>query len=85
MRLYEFVLGAGGFDGDDLFEYAKKWWKGDFDTQVMIENLLGEHGWEIGRDDGPYENGGVFVQMSDELDPDGESYQSWSAEELTQG
>ena len=81
MRLHEFVLGDNGFDEDDLFKHAKMWWNGDYDTQLMVEKILDEQGWEIGRDES-FDNGGVFVQLPDDVDPDGESYMSWSAEEL---
>ena len=78
MRLREFVLG-GGDDGDDLFKYAKMWWNGDDTTRLMIEKTLDRQGWEIGQDEG-YDNGGVFVVQAG--DEDGDSYISWSIEEL---
>jgi hypothetical protein len=40
-------------------------------------------GWEIGEDEGGYDNGGVFVVRAG--DENGNSYQSWAAEDLTEG
>jgi len=83
--LNEFAPGNGGGDGEDdiLHKYARMWWNGDEATQLKIEEILARTGWEIGEDEGGYDNGGVFVIRSG--DEHGRSYQSWSAEDLTEG
>jgi hypothetical protein len=39
-------------------------------------------GWEIGEDEGGYDNGGVFVVRAGDVN--GDSYVSWAAEDLTE-
>jgi hypothetical protein len=50
---------------------------------MQIERALAKMGWEIGQDEGGYDNGGVFVVRAG--DENGNSYQSWAAEDLTEG
>jgi hypothetical protein len=50
---------------------------------MQIEKVLARMGWEIGEDEGGYDNGGVFVVRAG--DENGNSYQSWAAEDLTEG
>jgi hypothetical protein len=59
------------------------WWAGDEATQMQIERALAKMGWEIGEDEGGYDNGGVFVVRAG--DENGNSYQSWAAEDLAEG
>jgi len=82
--LNEFAPGGGeGGEEDALHKYAKMWWAGDEATQMQIERALAKMGWEIGEDEGSYDNGGVFVVRAGDVN--GRSYQSWPAEELTEG
>ena len=69
--------GDDGFDDNTLKHLAAQWWNGDEDSR--IERTLMAAGWEIGRDEG-YDNGGAFVIQTGDVD--GDSYQSWPAEEL---
>jgi hypothetical protein len=82
--LTEFVADDGN-DGEDdaLRNYARMWWAGDEATQMQIERALAQMGWEIGEDEGGYDNGGVFVVRAG--DENGNSYTSWAAEDLTEG
>ena len=73
----------GGGEDDALHKYARMWWAGDEATQMQIERALAKMGWEIGEDEGGYDNGGVFVVRAG--DENGNSYQSWAAEDLTEG
>jgi hypothetical protein len=73
----------GGGEDDALRNYARMWWGGDEATQMQIERALAKMGWEIGEDEGGYDNGGVFVVRAG--DENGNSYQSWAAEDLTEG
>jgi hypothetical protein len=73
---------SGGED-DALHKYARMWWTGDEATQMQIEKVLARMGWEIGEDEGGYDNGGVFVVRAGDVN--GNSYQSWAAEDLTEG
>jgi hypothetical protein len=73
----------GGGEDDALRNYARMWWAGDEATQMQIERALAKMGWEIGEDEGGYDNGGVFVVRAG--DENGNSYQSWAAEDLTEG
>ena len=83
-NLNEFApSGDGGGEDDALHKYAKMWWAGDEATQMQIERALAKMGWEIGEDEGGYDNGGVFVVRAG--DENGNSYQSWAAEDLTEG
>ena len=75
--------GNGGGEDDALRNYARMWWAGDEATQMQIERALAKMGWEIGEDEGSYDNGGVFVVRAG--DENGNSYTSWAAEDLTEG
>ena len=83
--LNEFAADDGDSGGKDdaLRNYARMWWAGDEATQMQIERALAKMGWEIGEDEGGYDNGGVFVVRAG--DENGNSYQSWPAEDLTEG
>jgi hypothetical protein len=74
-------------EGDDgpnedeiLFKLAQKWWLGSEQDMIRAERALASMGWEIGEDEGSYDNGGVFVVRAG--DEHGKSYQSWPHEEL---
>lgn len=69
-----------GSEDDVLHRYARMWWAGNEATQQQIERALAKMGWEIGEDEGSYDNGGVFVVRAGDVN--GRSYQSWPAEEL---
>jgi hypothetical protein len=75
--------GDNGGEDDALHNYAKMWWTGDEATQMQIEKVLARMGWEIGEDEGGYDNGGVFVVRAGDVN--GNSYVSWAAEDLTEG
>jgi hypothetical protein len=83
--LTEFAADDGNDGGEDdaLRNYAKMWWAGDESTQMQIERALAKMGWEIGEDEGGYDNGGVFVVRAG--DENGRSYTSWAAEDLAEG
>jgi hypothetical protein len=83
--LLEFAPDSNDSGGEDdaLHKYARMWWAGDEATQMQIEKVLARMGWEIGEDEGGYDNGGVFVVRAG--DENGNSYQSWPAEDLTEG
>ena len=83
--LNEFAADDGNDGGEDdaLRNYARMWWGGDEATQMQIERALARMGWEIGEDEGGYDNGGVFVVRAGDVN--GNSYQSWAAEDLTEG
>jgi hypothetical protein len=86
MRLNEFAPDdndGGSGEEDILHRYARMWWNGDDATQQKIEAVLARIGWEIGEDEGGYDNGGVFVVRAG--DENGKSYTSWAAEDLTEG
>lgn len=72
-----------GGEDDVLRNYARMWWAGNEATQMQIEAVLAKLGWEIGEDEGGYDNGGVFVVRAGDVN--GNSYQSWAAEDLTEG
>jgi len=82
--LTEFAADDGDSGGEDdaLHKYARMWWAGDEATQMQIEKILARMGWEIGEDEGGYDNGGVFVVRAGDIN--GDSYESWSAEDLTE-
>jgi len=82
--LKEFAADDGDSGGEDdaLHKYAQMWWAGDEATQMQIEKVLARMGWEIGEDEGSYDNGGVFVVRAGDVN--GDSYTSWAAEELTE-
>ena len=84
-NLTEFAADDGNSGGEDdaLRNYARMWWAGDEATQMQIERALARMGWEIGEDEGGYDNGGVFVVRAGDVN--GNSYQSWAAEDLTEG
>jgi hypothetical protein len=73
---------SGGGEDNALRKYAQMWWNGDDATQQQIEAVLARMGWEIGEDEGGYDNGGVFVVRAG--DENGNSYESWAAEDLTE-
>ena len=75
--------GGDSSDEDILHKFARMWWAGDEATQLQIEKTLDRMGWEIGEDEGGYDNGGVFVVRAGDVN--GNSYQSWAAEDLTEG
>jgi hypothetical protein len=81
-NLNEFAADDGDSGGEDdaLHKYARMWWAGDEATQMQIEKILARMGWEIGEDEGGYDNGGVFVVRAGDVN--GNSYQSWAAEDL---
>lgn len=81
----EFAPDDGDSGGEDniLHKYARMWWAGDEATQMQIERALAKMGWEIGEDEGGYDNGGVFVVRAGDIN--GNSYMSWPAEDLTEG
>jgi hypothetical protein len=82
--LTEFAADDGDSGEDDvLHKYARMWWAGDDATQQKIEAALARMGWEIGEDEGGYDNGGVFVVRAGDVN--GNSYVSWAAEDLTEG
>ncbi|NBQ47104.1 MAG: hypothetical protein EBU33_01415, partial [Sphingobacteriia bacterium] len=83
--LNEFAADDGDSGGEDdaLHKYARMWWAGDEVTQMQIEKVLARMGWEIGEDEGGYDNGGVFVVRAGDVN--GNSYVSWPAEDLTEG
>jgi hypothetical protein len=84
MRLREFAPDSNdGSEDDALRKYAQMWWAGDEATQMQIEAALAKMGWEIGEDEGSYDNGGVFVVRSGDIN--GDSYTSWAAEDLVEG
>ena len=81
--LNEFAADDGDRGEDDaLRKYARMWWNGDDATQQQIEQVLARMGWEIGEDEGGYDNGGVFVVRAGDVN--GRSYESWAAEDLTE-
>jgi hypothetical protein len=80
----EFATPGGDDNGPDedeiLFRLAKQWWLGTEQDMIRAERTLASMGWEIGEDEGSYDNGGVFVVRAG--DEHGKSYQSWPHEEL---
>ena len=71
----------GGPDEDEiLFRLAKQWWLGTEQDMARAERTLASMGWEIGEDEGSYDDGGVFVVRAGDVN--GRSYQSWPHEEL---
>jgi hypothetical protein len=72
-------------DGDHdpeeiLFRLAKQWWLGTESDMIRVERTLASMGWEIGEDEGSYDDGGVFVVRAGDVN--GDSYESWPHEEL---
>ena len=70
--------GNDGFSDDTLKQLAAQWYNGDEDPKV--EQTLAAAGWEIGQDEGYDDEPGVFVVQAGDIN--GNSYMSWSAEEL---
>jgi hypothetical protein len=62
-----------------LRQYAAKWYNGDEDPRV--EKLLATMGWEIGQNED--DAGGAFMIRQGDIN--GNSFISWTAEELSQG
>lgn len=76
---------AGGDDREPdeeeiLRQLVAQWWNGDEDPRA--EKTLAAMGWEIGQDEGGYDNGGAFIVRPGDIN--GKTYQSWPAEELEQ-
>lgn len=67
-----------GFSDDTLKRLAAQWYHGDEDPR--IEQTLAAAGWEIGQDEGYDDEPGVFVVQAGDVN--GNSYMSWSAQEL---
>ena len=84
-RLAEFAPPGGDDGGPDedeiLFKLAKQWWLGSEQDMIRVERTLASMGWEIGEDEGSYDDGGVFVVRAGDVN--GKSYQSWPHEELS--
>ena len=84
-RLAEFAPPGGDDGGPDedeiLFKLAKQWWLGSEQDMIRAERTLASMGWEIGEDEGSYDDGGVFVVRAGDVN--GKSYQSWPHEELS--
>lgn len=72
----------GGDDDELLKKIAKQWWLGTEQDMIKAERTLASMGWEIGEDEGSYDNGGVFVVRAGDVN--GKSYQSWPHEELAE-
>jgi GNAT superfamily N-acetyltransferase len=70
--------GDDGFSDETLKRMAAQWYHGDEDPRV--EQALAAAGWEIGQDEGYDDEPGVFVVQSGDVN--GNSYMSWSAQEL---
>ena len=83
-RLSEFAPPGGDDSGPDedeiLYRLAQKWWLGTEEDMIRAERTLASMGWEIGEDEGSYDNGGVFVVRAGDVN--GKSYQSWPHEDL---
>jgi hypothetical protein len=82
--LNEFAAPGGGDNEPDedeiLFRLAKQWWLGTEQDMIRAERTLASMGWEIGEDEGSYDNGGVFVVRAGDVN--GKSYMSWPHEDL---
>lgn len=85
MRFYEFAPTADrdddnddGFNDDTLKMLAAQWFNGNEDPKV--EQILMSAGWEIGYDEGYDDEPGVFVVRAGDVH--GDSYMSWSSEDL---
>ena len=80
----EFATPGGDDNGPDedeiLFRLAKQWWLGTEQDMIRAERTLASMGWEIGEDEGSYDNGGVFVVRAGDVN--GKSYMSWPHEDL---
>jgi len=72
----------GGDDDELLKKIARQWWLGTEQDMIKAERTLASMGWEIGEDEGSYDNGGVFVVRAGDVN--GKSYQSWPHEELAE-
>ena len=73
--------GDDGFSEETLKRFAAQWYNGDEDPR--IGRVLAAAGWEIGQDEGYDDEPGVFVVQAGDVN--GNSYLSWSAQELRQG
>jgi hypothetical protein len=77
---------SAGDDGDEpdedeiLHRLAGRWWLGTEQDMIRVERTLAAMGWEIGEDEGSYDNGGVFVVRAGDVN--GNSYMSWPHEDL---
>jgi pyrimidine deaminase RibD-like protein len=80
--LNEFAIsGDGSGDDHSLFHYAKMWYRGDYDTQQQVEQILARMGWEIGEVED--EEGGVFVVQQGDIN--GDSYLHFPVDDLSEG
>lgn len=80
--LNEFAIsGDGGGDDYSLFNYAKMWYRGDYDTQQKVEHILARMGWAIGEVED--EEGGVFVVQQGDIN--GDSYLHFPVDDLSEG
>ena len=83
-RLSEFAPPGGDDSGPDedeiLYRLAQKWWLGTEEDMIRAERTLASMGWEIGEDEGSYDNGGVFVVRAGDVN--GKSSQSGPHEDL---
>jgi hypothetical protein len=70
-------------DEDEILKrLAKQWWLGTEQDMIKAERTLASMGWEIGEDEGSYDNGGVFVVRAGDVN--GNSYMSWPHEDLSE-
>ena len=70
-------------DEDEILKrLAKQWWLGTEQDMNKAQRTLASMGWEIGEDEGSYDNGGVFVVRAGDVN--GNSYMSWSHEDLSE-
>jgi hypothetical protein len=70
-------------DEDEILKrLAKQWWLGTEQDMNKAQRTLASMGWEIGEDEGSYDNGGVFVVRAGDVN--GKSYMSWSHEDLSE-
>jgi hypothetical protein len=84
-KLNEFAPAGAGDDREPdedeiLHKLAGRWWLGTEQDMIKVEKTLAAMGWEIGEDEGSYDNGGVFVVRAGDVN--GKSYMSWPHEEL---
>ena len=82
----EFAPNDGDGDGgeeDVLHKYARMWFHGNDTVQLQVEKILDGMGWEIGYDEGYDDGPGVFVVQAGDIN--GNSYQNWAPEDLTEG
>jgi len=84
-KLNEFAPAGAGDDREPdedeiLHKLAGRWWLGTEQDMIKVEKTLSAMGWEIGEDEGSYDNGGVFVVRAGDVN--GNSYMSWPHEDL---